>query len=265
MLIETITAISTSLAPWFPAHLQRNIYLSLLHLEAEPGQEKAPTVPESVLKAALLRRAAEDIHRIMQIRNAKQALTVLQQRGSIGDDLWQSFVRAEGEMEDELRDVVMEVCPFFGTPQQLSLCLPVSSAHSRLLLQANAYTPNWGQTIFQSANEIATNALLRKRIENIQSQAPSEKEWWEKRREAIRVGFMSELDREGTGRETPDVTVASKPQQQQKSLFPPSQPSTAERATSDDDTVLVEGGGPATTSATDAGRGSTKKKKNNKK
>ena len=111
VLIETIAAISTSLAPWFPPHLQRNIYFSLLHLEAEPGQEKAPTVPESVLKAALLRRATEDIHRIMKIRNAKQALSVLQQRGSIGDDLWQRFVRAEGEMEDELRDVVMEVSP----------------------------------------------------------------------------------------------------------------------------------------------------------
>lgn len=30
-------------------------------------------------------------------------------RGSIGDDLFQRFTRAEKEMEDELRDVVMEV------------------------------------------------------------------------------------------------------------------------------------------------------------
>ncbi len=81
----------------------------MLHLEAEPGQEKAPTVPESVLKAALLRRAAEDVHRIMQIRSAKQALGSLLQRGSVGDDLWKRFERAESEMEDELRDVVMEV------------------------------------------------------------------------------------------------------------------------------------------------------------
>lgn len=66
-------------------------------------------VPESVLKAALLRRAMEDIHRIMQIRNAKQALSSLLQRGSVGDDLWQRFLRAEREMEEELRDVVTEV------------------------------------------------------------------------------------------------------------------------------------------------------------
>jgi translocation protein SEC66 len=97
---------AASLAPWFPAHLQRNVYLSLLHIDPEAG---APKVPDSVLKAALLRRATEDIHRIVQVRNAKQALSTLLQRGSVGDDLWQRFQRAEKEIEDELRDVVNEV------------------------------------------------------------------------------------------------------------------------------------------------------------
>lgn len=97
---------AASLAPWFPPHLQRNVYLSLLHLEPEAG---SPKVPDSVLKAALLRRATEDIHRIVQIRNAKAALSVLLQRGSVGDDLWQRFLRAEKEIEAELRDVVEEV------------------------------------------------------------------------------------------------------------------------------------------------------------
>ena len=89
--------------------MQRNIYLSLLHLEPEGGKEKSPAVPESIIRAALLRRAVEDIHRIIQIRSAKQACSTLLQRGSVGDDLWQRFQRAEKEMEDELRDVVTEV------------------------------------------------------------------------------------------------------------------------------------------------------------
>lgn len=99
---------AATLAPWFPPHLQRNIYLSLLHLEPEEGKEKAK-VPDSVLRAALLRRAVEDINRIIQVRTAKQACSTLLQRGSVGDDLWQRFLRAEKEMEEELRDVVMEV------------------------------------------------------------------------------------------------------------------------------------------------------------
>ena len=103
------TAKSSSLEPWFEPHIQRNIYLSLLHLEPQPGQEKATPVPDSTLKAALLQRATEDIRRILAIRGAKQPLTQLLQRGSVGDDLWQRFLRAEKEMEAEVRDVVEEV------------------------------------------------------------------------------------------------------------------------------------------------------------
>lgn len=62
-----------------------------------------------MIRAALLRRAVEDIHRIIQIRSAKTACSTLLARGSVGDDLNERFVRAEKEMEDELRDVVSEV------------------------------------------------------------------------------------------------------------------------------------------------------------
>lgn len=108
---------AAALEPWFGQHLQRDVYLSLLHQEN-------PKVPDSVLKAALLRRATEDIHRIIQIRNAKGALQQLLQKGSVGDDLWQRYQRAEKEIEDELRDVVTEVCFFaimseFGQANQL--------------------------------------------------------------------------------------------------------------------------------------------------
>ena len=100
---------SATLEPWFPPHLQRNIYLSLLHIEPENGKEKPPQIPDSILKAALLQRAVEDIRRILSIRSQKPALSTLLQRGSVGDDLWQRFLRAEGEIEAELRDVVEEV------------------------------------------------------------------------------------------------------------------------------------------------------------
>lgn len=103
------TAQNANLAPWFGPHLQRNVYLSLLHLTPEDGSEKGPKIPDSVLRAALLRRAVEDIRRLIQIKSAKQACSSLLQRGSVGDDLWQRFQRAEKEMEEELRDVVTEV------------------------------------------------------------------------------------------------------------------------------------------------------------
>lgn len=80
-------------------------------MQPEDGaeDEKHPRVPDSVLRAALLRRAVEDIQRLIQIRSSKQACQQLLQRGSVGDDLWQRFKRAEKELEEELKDVVQEV------------------------------------------------------------------------------------------------------------------------------------------------------------
>ena len=46
---------------------------------------------------------------MLEIRNSKQPLSQLLQRGSVGDELWQRFLRAEKEVEAELRDVVEEV------------------------------------------------------------------------------------------------------------------------------------------------------------
>ncbi|EAU38685.1 conserved hypothetical protein [Aspergillus terreus NIH2624] len=235
---------ASSLEPWFPAHLQRDIYFSLLHLDppaptSTSGKEKKPpAVPESVLKAALLRRATEDIKRVMTLRSQKQALAMLLQRGSVGDDLWQRFLRAEKEMEDEVRDVVAE---------------------------ANAYVPNWGQTIFQSANEMMNNVIYRERMEFHQAKVAEEKEWWEKKKASIQEGFMKELDEEeqgsakksdaAEGAAATPTTGSSTPAVK----TPESSAAPSFVTGSDDDAVLVEAdeqGG--------AGTGSKKKKKGKK-
>jgi len=108
---------TAKLEPWFPPHRQRDVYLSLLHLDPSEqagsgdgdSEKKLSRVPDSVLKAALLQRALEDIKRIVQLRQAKPALQTLLQRGSVGDELWQRLLRAEQEMEAEVKDVVNEV------------------------------------------------------------------------------------------------------------------------------------------------------------
>ncbi|KAL8950754.1 MAG: hypothetical protein Q9222_003228 [Ikaeria aurantiellina] len=213
---------SSSLEPWFGPHLQRDIYLSLLHLEPEPGKDKAPTVPDGILKAALLQRAVEDIRRILEVRNAKQALSNLLQRGSVGDDLWQRFLRAEKEVEAELRDVVEE-----------ARTLPLPAA-------------NWGQSIFQSANEMHHNAILRDKLSAIQAQGKVDKEWWQQEKASIQSNFMKEL---GEGK--PDH------------VKPTSTP-VPDKVGSDEDTVFVEGGGPAASGATSGSKGGTKRRKGKK-
>ncbi len=83
------------------------------------------------------------------------------------------------------------------------------------------------------------STLLRNRLDEIQSQAQPEKEWWEKRRASIQSDFMKELEGDTTSR---------------------SQASTlAGKAGSDEDGVLVEVGGHG-----NSGKGSARKRKGKK-
>lgn len=177
-----------------------------MHLDpsSQQTEKKLPAVPESVLKASLLRRATEDIRRVLALRSQKQALSVLLQRGSVGDDLWQRFQRAEKEMEEEVKDVVAE---------------------------ANAYVPNWGQIIFQSANEMMNNDLYRKRMEEHQSKLAEEKAFWAKKKASIQEGFMKELNGSEGG-----VAATEAAEKAPEAVATSAAPSVQ----SDEDAVLVE-------------------------
>lgn len=93
--------------------------------------------------------------------------------------------------------------------------------------QANAFAPNWGQTIFQSASEMAQNTHIRERLGEIMSKSTEEKKWWESRKAMIQSDFMKELDEEKT-------------------------------KSSEDDAVLVDAGGPAGSVGKSAGKKVTK-------
>lgn len=209
-------------------------------------------MPETVLKAALLRRAAEDIKRVIAIRDQKQALSLLLQRGSVGDDLWQRFLRAEKEMEEEVRDVVNEV----SFPSNLKPWKGDVNSE----VQANAYAPNWGQVIFQSAREMDQNNLFRQRIDEYQSKVGEEVEWWTRRRAEIQEGFMKELDAE-KGTTTTATPVAAAPATPVKTEPAAAPAASSVTAGSDDDGVLVEAEVPKVNSGTS----SVKKKKKGKK
>lgn len=118
---------------------------------------------------------------------------------------------------------------------------PSDSSYGSNSIQANAFSPNWGQTIFQSASEMAQNSQIRERLSEILSTSQSEKEWWEKRKATIQSDFMKELD---------DEKVVKSPAE---SSFGGSV--RGGKPVSDDDAVIVEGGGPAEKAA------KTKKKK----
>lgn len=241
------------LAPYFPVHTTRNIYLSLLHLQEDSSSgEKAAKVPDSVLRAALLARACEDIRRIIEVRQRKPALAALLQRGVVGDEIFQRLQRAEQELELELKDVVAEANALSG--------------------------PNgtWGQSIFQSASEMVQNQILREKLDIIKAGLPAEKERWEQKRESARRELMGG---EGGASEkliAPTTTTAppppppaaatvvnasstSTPQSAQIPTSTSTSTPKAATASSDEDGVIVET--PAADVPTPAGGGGGKNKK----
>lgn len=72
----------------------------------------------------------DDVRLIWSVRDAKAALTTLLQRGQIGDELWEKFLKAEKELEAEIVEVVGE---------------------------ANTFAAGYGQQIFGIASEMATH------------------------------------------------------------------------------------------------------------
>ena len=231
-----------NLSPYFPPHTPRNIYLTLLH--QSDTQSDLKTVPNSILMAALQERAVEDILRIREIQTRKGPLNTLLQRGVVGDDIWQRLLRAEQELEAELKDVVAE---------------------------ANALAAGWGNHIFQSANEIVVNRMTKKKIEEKRKGLEGEKAAWESVKEASR--------RELEGESDPAAVVTAPAQKKMSVVAAPASEGVPEKARpkaaavaegSDEDAVMVETPGADGAAATSmpgmgaAGSGGKKKKKGKK-
>lgn len=121
--------------PYFPRHRERDIYVSLL-------QKTDPPAPDQLLKAALVRRAVTNVSRIMRLRDDKPALQNLLQKGSIGDDLWNSLLAAEKELEAEVLETAAE---------------------------ANTFVEGWGQIIYQTATEVLHNEKMKAIYDSIDS------------------------------------------------------------------------------------------------
>ncbi|TDL24724.1 hypothetical protein BD410DRAFT_785422 [Rickenella mellea] len=140
---------ATRLEPWFPSHPERNTYVTLLQLTSPPASD-------SLLKAALIRRAMADVTRVLYLREAKPALQALLQKGSIGEELWNSFLQAEKEMEAEIVEVMYE---------------------------ANTFVNGWGQVIFASAGEMVQNEKIKKAFDELPKvRAQKETEYSKKRK-----------------------------------------------------------------------------------
>ncbi|KAK7205622.1 Sec62/63 complex, subunit Sec66 [Myxozyma melibiosi] len=145
-----------NLEPWFGQHVERDIYYTL-------KTQSEPKVPEKMLKAALLRRAAENVRRIVSLQESKPALAELHQRGAVGDELWTRFLAAEKIMDAEVMECAGE---------------------------ANALKEGWPQIMFQTAAEMVQNDKIRVRLEKV----PAQQEQARQEVERLRARATAELE-----------------------------------------------------------------------
>ncbi|KAG8781343.1 hypothetical protein FRC15_008867 [Serendipita sp. 397] len=181
-------AASRRLEPWFPAHHERDVYVSLLQCN--------PPAHDGLIKAALVRRAVADVHRIFRLREDKVALSNLLQRGSISDDLWTSFLAAEKELEAEILEVVTE---------------------------AETFKQGWGNLIFQTAAEIVQNEKLREGMNKVFHSRPQlEAKYGVTKRIVPTITINAPPNMNGAAPTTPTTTVSSKTLQQSLPVPAPS-------------------------------------------
>jgi translocation protein SEC66 len=137
---------SSNLEPWFTQHKERDIYLTLLHLDT-------PVSPK-LLKAALLERTREDISRIYKLRESKTAATMLLQKGSISESTFQQIIAAEADLNVEIADVMAEAKALGGE--------------------------DWGQNILPQANEYYQKLTILENIERAKKMAKTNRKEWVK-------------------------------------------------------------------------------------
>lgn len=126
---------------WFPEHKYKHIYTSLLQVN--------PPVDDHLLKSALIRRAMTVVDRVLQLREQKPPLNQLMKSGSIGEEVWNQFCKAEAEIEQEVMEVIEE---------------------------ANTFNEGWGKSIYQTASEMVQHDKIRKAQVEVERLRLAEKE-----------------------------------------------------------------------------------------
>ncbi|VVT45309.1 uncharacterized protein SAPINGB_P000707 [Magnusiomyces paraingens] len=152
-----------SLKPVYEQSFARNNYYTLKsqNEKAERDGLKKP-IPEKLINAALIRWAGEDVRQIVKMKQAKEQLTALHQRGSIGDITYNKFVTNEKAIEIELQIISQE---------------------------ANSIKEGWANTIFNVATEVSQSDGVSARIK----EASKVKEDYEKTLQKIRQRALAEL------------------------------------------------------------------------
>jgi len=141
-----------NIEPIFPENQTAKLYESLKQVASDPNVPKDQKPHDKVLKAALLRRAAEAIRRSMKLKENEPTFNKLYEDGLIGDDIYKQFEVQAKFQELELKEIVAE---------------------------CETFKKGWVQTFFPVAQEICFNEALRRRLNSMDERSKEFAQLWE--------------------------------------------------------------------------------------
>lgn len=160
------------LKPVYETSFARDNYFYSKNLLEQQVADKVPVakrIPESTIKAALVRWAGEDVRQLIKMKQSKETLTQLHQKGFVGDSTFTKFTTSEKAIELEIQEIAKE---------------------------ANSYKEGFGQAIFALASDVSQTDGIRTRLANAQKL----KVEYQERLNKIRKDALAEL--EGTSEKT---------------------------------------------------------------
>lgn len=118
----------------FDENYPKELYLELKELDEPKANNK-------VLKAALIRRGSEVFKKMLKLKEIEPYITVLYQKGSIGDGCYDSYKTEKKLNELELNELAVE---------------------------AEGLKKGWAQLFFGICQEVTMNEALRRRLDAIE-------------------------------------------------------------------------------------------------
>lgn len=159
----------SNLKPVYDISFARDNYFYVKDLYDQQKEEKKlpidKRVPLSVVHSALTRWAENDIRQIIKMKQNKEILTQMHQRGFIADSTYTKFVTSEKALELEVQDIVAE---------------------------AESIQEGLGQQLFALVTDISQSDGLRVRMQNAQKL----KAEYQERLDKVRAKAIAELENE---------------------------------------------------------------------
>lgn len=157
----------SNIKPIYDLSFARDNYFYVKALFEENGGKGSnkKQIPDTLIESALVRWAENDIRQIVKMKQSKEVLTQIHQKGFISDATYTKFITSEKALELEVQEIVRE---------------------------AEEFRKGLGEKIFGLTTDISQADGIRIRVKNAEKFKQEYQERWDK----IKAKALADLEKE---------------------------------------------------------------------